>query len=127
MNLRPLVLASALALAALGMGQDHFRFVVTGDDRWDTGHPRKDMDENGVNVAAMKSLAKAIIDEKPAVLLFNGDTVGGGKTDDEETSQFQTFMASMKPIYDAGIKVLVIRGNHEMHCPNSSDVWRKVF
>jgi hypothetical protein len=121
---------SALALCGLAaacFSQDHFRFVVTGDDRWDTGHTREGLDENGVNVTAMKRLAQAIIAEKPQILLFNGDCVGGGKTDDEEASQFATFMGTMKPIYDAGIKVLSIRGNHEMHCPHSSDVWRKTF
>ncbi len=123
-----LALVSALvALASLGYSQDHYRFIVTGDDRWDTGQPRQGLDENGVNVAAMKRLATAIINEKPAILLFNGDCVGGGKTDDEEASQFQTFIGTMKPIYDAGIKVLSIRGNHEMHCPHSADVWRKTF
>src|SRR5579862_4508584 len=116
-----------LTLASFGLCQDHFRFVVTGDDRWNTNHPRAGLDENGVNVTAMKRLAKAIIDEKPTILLFNGDCVGGMKADEDEASQFTTFMQTMKPIYDAGVKVLVIRGNHEMHAPHSADIWRKVF
>ena len=107
--------------------QDHVRFVVTGDDRWNTGKPREGIDENGVIVTGMKRIVAAILAEKPDALLFNGDLVGGGKTDDEELSQFATWCKVMDPIYDAGIKVLAARGNHEMHCPNATDVWKKVF
>ncbi|HEY3781246.1 MAG TPA: metallophosphoesterase [Fimbriimonadaceae bacterium] len=126
MKLRLLILA-ILAVCTQAFAQDHFRFVVTGDDRWNTNNPRQGMDDNGVNVAAMDRLATAIVAEKPAILLFNGDCVGGGETDDEETSQFKTFMISMEPIYLAGIKVLAIRGNHEMHCPNPTAVWQAAF
>lgn len=116
-----------LTLASFCHCQDHFRFIVTGDDRWNTNHPRAGLDENGVNVTAMNRLAKAIVGEKPAVLLFNGDCVGGTKSDEAEASQFDTFMKTMKPIYEAGIKILVVRGNHEMHATHSADIWRKVF
>jgi len=107
--------------------EDHVRFIVTGDDRWDTHAPRPGLDENGVNVGAMKRLVPAIIGEQPDALLFNGDLVGGGETDEEEASQFKTWLSVMQPIYDAGIKVLAARGNHEMHCPNASKVWLDVF
>lgn len=127
MKLKQIALTLLLASSALAYCQDHFRFIVTGDDRWDTKAPRAGQDENGVNVAAMKRLAMAIIDEKPAILLFTGDCVGGAKTDEAETSQFQTFLTSMRPIYDSGVKVLMIRGNHEMHCPDADAVWRKIF
>ena len=103
------------------------RFVVTGDDRWDTHSPRVDMDENGVNVGAMKRIIPSIISEQPDALLFNGDLVGGADTDEEEASQFKTWFAVMQPVYDAGIKVLSARGNHEMHCPNAATVWLKAM
>lgn len=106
---------------------DHLRFVVAGDDRWDTKSPREGQDENGVNVAAMKRLSAAIVGEKPQILLFNGDLVGGADTDEAERSQLDTWLKSMTPIYDAGITVLAARGNHEMHCPHAGDVWKSVF
>lgn len=109
------------------LAQDHVRFVVTGDDRWNTGHPREGLDENGVNVGGMKRLIAAIVADKPDAMLLNGDLVGGGKTDEEESSQFDTFFKAMKPAYDAGIKVLTVRGNHEMHCPGANAVWRKAM
>jgi hypothetical protein len=33
----------------------------------------------------------------------------------------------MKSVYDSGIKVYNIRGNHEMHVPHPEAVWRKLF
>ncbi len=125
--MRSLVLGLALTVSAFASAQDHVRFIVTGDDRWNTNAPRLGLDENGVNVTAMKRLATAIVAEKPDVLLFNGDLVGGGDTDEQEASQFDTWLSTMKPIYDAGIKVLAARGNHEMHCPNPDVVWRKAL
>ena len=112
---------------SLSMAQDHVRFIVTGDGR-SAGIPgRPGIDENGVNVAGMKRLVTAILGEKPQALLFNGDLVVGGKTDEEEISMFGTWQKVMDPIYDAGIKVLAARGNHEMHCPNATDVWKKMM
>lgn len=111
----------------MASAQTHVRFVVTGDDRWNTKAPRPGLDENGVNVTAVKKLAAAIVAEKPQALLFNGDLVGGGETDEAEASQFETWKTAMAPIYDAGIKVLAARGNHEMHCPHPDDAWRKAL
>ena len=123
-----LSLVPVIALfAGTAFSQEHVRFIVTGDDRWNTKAPRPGLDENGVNVTGMSRLAKAIIAEKPEALLFNGDLVGGGATDEEETSQFDTWFKVMQPVYDAGIKVLAARGNHEMHCPGAKAVWLKAF
>jgi len=109
------------------MRQDHVRFIVTGDDRWDTGHPRAGQDENGVNVAALTRLMKAAMAEKPDVMLLTGDLIGGAKTDAEEQSQFDTWIKVMQPVYDSGIKILTGIGNHEMHAPHADDVWRKAM
>jgi len=118
-----------LAALAVGFHQDsssHIRFIVTGDDRWNTGHPRAG-DENGVNVGGFSRVVKAMLDEKPNAVLINGDLVGGGETDAEETSQFDTWFKVMAPVYAAKITVLPIRGNHEMHCPHPDDVWKKAM
>lgn len=132
-SVRKLWAMRALACLALiscvipAFAQDHVRFIVTGDDRWNTNNPRPGLDENGVNVTGLGRLVKAIIAEKPDALLLNGDLVGGGRTNDEEASQFQTFFKVMQPAYDAGIKVLTVRGNHEMHAPDANAVWRKAM
>ncbi|MBI1333167.1 MAG: metallophosphoesterase [Armatimonadetes bacterium] len=119
-----LIMATSVASA---FAQNHVRFIITGDDRWAGGKARPGEDENGVNVAAMRRIVKAIVAEKPDVLLFNGDLVGGAKTDEAELSQFETWKQVMMPIYNAGIKVLAARGNHEAGCPHPDDVWHKVF
>ena len=124
---RSLLAIAALACVSSCFAQTHVRFVVTGDDRWDTHTPRPGLDENGVNVTGLGRVNTAIIGEKPDLLLINGDLVGGGATDEEEQSQFDTWIKTMQPIYNAGIKVLTVRGNHEMHCPHPADVWRKAM
>jgi len=113
--------------AAVSYAQDHVRFIVTGDDRWDTGHPRAGEDENGVNVTVLARVMKAAMAEKPDVMLLSGDLVGGAKTDAEEQAQFDTWIKVMQPVYDSGIKVLTAIGNHEMHAPDADDVWRKAM
>jgi hypothetical protein len=124
----PLLAAVALLSSlAPGFAQDHVRFLVTGDDRWNTNSPRPGLDENGVNVTGLGRLVVAMMAEKPDAMLLNGDLVGGAETEEEEASQFQTFLKVMKPAYDAGIKVLTVRGNHEMHCPNADSVWRNAM
>jgi hypothetical protein len=125
--MRALLCLLAAAIGTMAVAQDHVRFIVTGDDRWNTGSPRPGQDQNGVNVTDLTRLNNAIIAEKPDVLLFSGDLVGGGETDAQESSQFDTWIQTMKPVYAAGIKVLTVRGNHEMHCPNPADVWRKAM
>lgn len=62
--MRALTTAIAFSACAMSFGQSHFRFIVTGDDRWETKGARAGMDENGVNVAAMKTLVKAMLAEK---------------------------------------------------------------
>ena len=124
-NLKASLAATLCGLSLFCFGQEHLRFVITGDSRWNDGHPRPG-DDNGVNGAAMKTLAKAIIADKPDVLLFTGDCIWA-KTDDEETSQLHNFLGYMKPIYDAGVKVLVIPGNHDADAPHADEIWRKSF
>ncbi len=121
-----LITSMLLLVATSPVAQSHVRFVVTGDDRWETKTPRPG-DENGVNVAGLTRVVKAVIAEHPNALLINGDLVAGAPTDEAESSQFDTYFKVMDPVYDAGIKVLNIRGNHEMHCPHPDDVWQKAM
>lgn len=120
-------LALLFSLTPVEPPQDHVRFIVTGDDRWNTSAPRAGLDENGVNVTGFGRVIKAILTEKPDAFVVNGDLIGGGSTDAEESSQLETWFKVAQPIYDAGIKVLTMRGNHEMHCPDPFGVWRKAM
>jgi UDP-2,3-diacylglucosamine pyrophosphatase LpxH len=119
-------LLAAVSLLALvgGACADSWKFIVTGDGRSGKNRPE---DHNGVNTVIMTELAKAMIAENPKFVLFSGDLVAGPKTDAEMESQLATWLETMKPVYDAGIKVYNIRGNHEMHVPHPEAVWRKMF
>lgn len=118
------ILAASLVVPA---NAQKWRFVVTGDGRWEGGQPRDKMDVNGVNVTINKEIASAAIKEKAKFILYTGDLVSGAKTDKEVESQLQTWLVAMKPAYDAGVKVYVCRGNHETYCENPALVWRKTF
>ena len=119
-------LAAAFALAALATFSqaEGWKFLVTGDDRSGKNRPE---DHNGVNTLILGELSKAFLAEKPKFVLFSGDLINGPKTDVEMEGQLATWLETMKPVYDAGIKVYNIRGNHEMHVPHPDAVWQKMF
>jgi len=123
-SLRLLACSLAFLVFVAGASADSWRFIVTGDGRSGGSRPE---DHNGVNTVIMAELAKAMVGERPKFVLFSGDLIAGPKTDAEMESQLTTWLGLMKPVYDAGIKVYNIRGNHEMHVPHPEDVWRKMF
>jgi len=125
MKISRILVASFFAFGLLaGASADSWKFIVTGDGRSGKNRPE---DHNGVNTLIMSELAKAFVAENPKFLLFSGDLIAGPKTDEEMESQLSTWLGIMKPVYDAGIKVYNIRGNHEMHVPHPEAVWRKMF
>ena len=125
MKLSRVLVALSVSMALLaGASADSWKFIVTGDGRSGKNRPE---DKNGVNALIMGELSKAMVAENPKFVLFSGDLVAGPKTDEEMESQLDTWLEIMKPVYDAGIKVYNIRGNHEMHVPNPEVVWRKKF
>ncbi len=122
----PLLVLASLIVGTLAQSAcaDSWKFIVTGDGRSGKNRPE---DHNGVNTLIMGELSRAIVAEKPDLLLFSGDIIAGPKTDEEMESQLTTWFEIMKPVYDAGIEVYNIRGNHEMHVPHPEAVWRKMF
>ena len=100
--------------------------MVSGDGRCDTKKPRPE-DKNGVNVVITKEIAEATIRENARYLLWTGDLVGGADEKDAFEKELMTWRGIMDPVYDKGIKVLPVRGNHETHCNESVQVWDKVF
>jgi len=121
---RLLAIAGLFLTVAAWASADSWKFIVTGDDRSGKGRPE---DHNGVNTVILAEIAKAMIAEKPKLVLMSGDLINGPKSDAEMESQLATWLEVMKPVYDAGIKVYNIRGNHEMHVPHPEDVWTKMF
>jgi 3',5'-cyclic AMP phosphodiesterase CpdA len=111
-------------LPAVGAAQDRpWRFVVFSDTR---SNPCDAGGANGVNTAVVSRIATAVATEKPDLVLVPGDLVLGtayrcGPAVPFET-QLENWRKVMKPVYDARIPVLPVRGNHEFlsneHFPN---------
>ena len=94
-----------------------WRFIVTGDSR-DT--------ENGFNEEVLPRLVEAILNEHHAyaidLVIFLGDMVYSTA---DIRSELLGWRDAMQPVYDAGIAVYAVRGNHELSCPVAC--WQEVF
>jgi hypothetical protein len=101
-------------------------FVVCGDGRADTKGNRPE-DKNGVNVVITGEIAQATVQEHAKFLIWTGDLVGGAKDKSVFETELLTWRGLMTPLYDKGIGVYPVRGNHETHCKESVEVWNKVF
>jgi hypothetical protein len=103
------VLGASLCFAA----SDVWKFVIFGDTR----HPDP-MTTTGVS-PRLPELSQAIAAEKPELVFFYGDFINGYYAHQESAlyrkyrPQFDNWLAAMKPVYDLGIPVYVLRGNHE--------------
>jgi hypothetical protein len=91
------------------------RFVVAGDSRGDN---------NGINATILSEIVQATIKEGAKFILMPGDEVSGSSTASTFQSQLTTFRNTMQPLYDAGIGVYPVRGNHDA---SSKTVWDAVF
>jgi hypothetical protein len=91
------------------------RFVVAGDSRGDN---------NGINAAILSEIAQATIKEGAKFILMPGDEVTGSSSASTLQSQLTAFRNTMQPLYDAGIGVYPVRGNHDA---SSKTVWDAVF
>jgi 3',5'-cyclic AMP phosphodiesterase CpdA len=119
-NSKNLVLTYA-ALAAIllaGCNGPKWSFIVTGDSR---------DGENGVNTLILSELAAQIVKAKPDFVLISGDLVSGYNDQAALQSQLQTWRNTMKPVYDAGIGVYPVRGNHDVGRPPGVQAWNNVF
>lgn len=99
--------------------QPVLRFVVTGDSRGN---------DNGVNTAILGEIAQEIISKRAEFVLVLGDLVNGGNCDQATLqSQLATWRDTMQPVYDAGIAVYPLRGNHDLGYPEERTAWDNVF
>lgn len=113
------LLLSAFAVTAiiltgmtLSADEPEWRFVVVGDS---PGTP----DSNTGISPYLANVAQAIANESPKVdfVLFPGDLISDRKlpntTPPSLDQQYANWFDAMAPIYDAGIPVYPVRGNHE--------------
>jgi len=102
-----------LLLAACAFPQDQWTIVIAGDGRWRNGNPREE-DRDGVNAKILQEVVAATLKEHAAAFLFTGDLVGGYNEPSKFEAQLRAWMAFVKPLLDAGVRVLPVRGNHEI-------------
>lgn len=87
-----------------------WKFVVVGDSRGSN---------NGVNTSAWGHLVNAIVKERAEFVLFPGDLTTSGTL-----SQFDQWIETTQPLYDANIDVYAVRGNHD---DSSLSAWNSAF
>ena len=92
-----------------------WKFVIVGDSRGS---------DNGVNTAILSEISAEIISQDAEFVLFPGDLVNGSGNQATLESQLTTWRDTMQPVYDAGIGVYPVRGNHDV---GSWEAWQNVF
>ena len=95
--------------------EPEWSFAVIGDSRGT---------DNGVNTTVLGQIATAIVNEAPDFVLFTGDLVESSDTQAVLESRLTTWRNTMQPVYDAGIEVYPVRGNHDT---GSKAAWDNVF
>jgi len=120
--LRVVFISAFLAIVSLTAiaGEPSWRFIVTGDSRGDNN-------SNSVNTAILGELAAEIVKKQVDFVLFSGDLVYGNADQAEMERQLTRWRDTMQPVYDAGIGVYAVRGNHDLGDPPGITAWNNVF
>jgi len=97
--------------------QPKWSFAVYCDTRGD--NDPANLSKSGVNEAVVNSAAKDMVKEGAELVIVSGDLVNGWfYISTPYADQFATWRKVMAPVYDAGIKVYPVRGNHENGLPD---------
>lgn len=92
--------------------QTKWTYAVYCDSRGD--NDTNNLTKSGVNETVVNAVAKDIVKEGVELVIFPGDLVNGWRSiSTPYADQFATWRKMMAPVYDAGIKVYPVRGNHE--------------
>jgi hypothetical protein len=140
-------LIAAVLLTSPLLGQTKpLRILIAGDGRADYPDPLdpkhlpspRSEDKNGFNKIINTEIRDAVRKEKANIFLWTGD-ISNVLTDDAKTleRQIKAWRHIMEPLYQAGVKVLPTRGNHEFfwHDQNFNEreisgatkIWTSVF
>lgn len=115
---RSIMTAGVIALSALfaGCGSDkeeHWKFVVIGDTRGNSPTSQ-------VNTAVLADIVQSAADHDPDLVLVTGDLVDYGTE-----AAFREWKNVAMPLYQAGIAVYPVRGNHDSY--GGATAWGNVF
>ena len=90
-----------------------WKFAVVADTQ---GGNRKQEIKSSINETVLKEIVHDITAERPDFVLIAGDLVSGwiqsGSKDFK--AQYAAWKTAMKPVYNAGIRVFPVRGNHDV-------------
>jgi len=98
-----------------------WKFAVTCDSRGS---------DNGVNTAILGELAIEFVNQNVDLVLFAGDQIAGYSSSQAVLeSQLTTWRNTMAAVYNAGIAVYGVRGNHEYSNNNAVSIpaWNNIF
>ena len=97
-----------------------WHFIVVGDSRG------KDI---GVNTKILSEVVAEIVNNDPEFVMFPGDLVTGDRNNDEiHRAQLTNWRKTMQPVYDAGIEVYAVRGNHDRGSKEAGlGIWNEIF
>lgn len=81
------------------------------------------------NSDTIKEMIPYLLEDGIDLILVCGDIVEGTKaiSPAELENEFEMWLAIFKPLYDKGIGVYPVRGNHENGAPKNIEVWNKIF
>jgi hypothetical protein len=98
-----------------------WKFAVLADSNYSEG---LDTTAN-----TLKFLVRDINNQNVDLVIFPGDMVDGSNNIGDYEEQLDSWKSMMKPLYDVGIPIYVIRGNHEADSIMSanSDFWLSEF
>ncbi|MDF7825431.1 metallophosphoesterase [Pontiellaceae bacterium B12227] len=106
-HFKSLVLLFLSVVCVVSSSGESWKFLVYGDSRG-TSHDDQVADE------ILGELVAATTNESPDFVLFPGDLVYWGKL-----TAFQEWKSVMQPVYDAGIGIYPVMGNHDAFSPTS--------
>lgn len=147
MGPKRLLLLPLLALLASAAPAEPWKFVVMGDGRMDvSSHRPGDNPASGINEEALKELVQETLKQHPKFVLYTGDLVAGeyvrrgdgrpvpNPVTGSLSQQLSRWWELMKPLRDAGVVILPVRGNHELivdkeraTITDPAAVWKSAF
>jgi len=118
-DMKRLTLLLFILTAVLGRaGEESWKFVRISDTQADTSQWKTTADHRLVNVQICGEIARAIVREKPDLVIVAGDLVTQGRGE-----AYKLWREVMAPVYQAGIQVYPVRGNHD----DSPIAWKNTF
>ena len=110
--------ATLMLLDSSLQAQDSWRFIAVGDSRGP---------DNGINQQILTEIAAEIVNQNAEFVVFPGDLVEGYTDQTTLQQQLMNWRNTMQPVYDAGIGVYAVRGNHDLGSPEGVTAWNNVF